>query len=96
VVQDCRTHFFPLASEALHILDINWKNDNRYDDLHKRLEEGLTITLDGSPDEVCAEPMQAAMIVTVETALPVGSATVFIINGVFEIEVTPQDSVEST
>lgn len=87
--QDCRTHFFPLASEALHILDINWKNDTfdtKHNRLRERLKDGLKITLDGPPDQACARAMLAAMIVTVETALPGGGAGIFIINGVFEIE----------
>src|SRR5260370_27097697 len=67
----------------MHILDINGKNDI----LNPRslLKEGLYIKLDGEPDQACAGAMQAAMIVSVETALPGGGAGKFLINGHFEI-----------
>lgn len=87
LVQDCRTHFFPLAADALHILDINWKNDTLIPKERHLLsvKEGLRITLDGEPDERCANAMQAAMIVSVETALPGGGAGIFLVSGIFKI-----------
>jgi Family of unknown function (DUF6519) len=83
LAQDYRRHFFPLASNALHVLDINWKNDTL--NSSSLLKEGLNIILDGEPDQECAAAMQAAMIVSVETALPGGGAGIFIISGHFEI-----------
>lgn len=85
---DCRRRFFPLAADALHILDINWQNDKRYEeeDGHRLLREGLRITLDSAPDQEYEKAMQAAMIVTVETALPGGGAGIFVINGILKID----------
>lgn len=86
LVQDCRKHFFPLAANALHILDINWTNDieEKHDLLYATRK--LRIILDGEPDQQCARAMQAAMIVSVETALPGGAAGIFLISGVFNID----------
>ena len=81
--QDCRRRFFPLAADALHILDINWQNDIL--NPSSLLREGLLIFLDGEPDQESAGAMQAAMIVSVETALPGGGAGIFRISGHFEI-----------
>jgi len=81
--QDCRRRFFPLAANALHILDINWKNDTL--NPRSRLKEGLYILLDGEPDQEYTGAMQAAIIVSVETALPGGGAGLFLISGHFEI-----------
>lgn len=83
LAQDYRRHFFPLVSDALHVLDISWKNDV----LNPRslLKEGLSIVLDGEPDQDYAGAMQAAMIVSIESALPGGGAGTLIISGHFEI-----------
>jgi hypothetical protein len=86
LVQDCRKHFFPLTTDALHILDINWTNDieEKHDLLYATRK--LRIILDGEPDQQCARAMQAAMIVSVETALPGGAAGIFLISGIFNID----------
>ena len=49
VIQDCRTIFPPLASAALHVIDTSWENDDVLE-LATLLKDGLTITLDGSPE----------------------------------------------
>lgn len=87
LVQDCRRRFFPLAATALHILDINWKNDTLIPKKRHLLSitEGLRITLDGEPDSQCARAMQAAMIVSIETAVPGGGAGFFLVSGIFNI-----------
>lgn len=84
LAQDCRQQIYPLGARALHIIDINWRNDV----LHERslLREGLHFILDGEPDQECASAMQAAISVTLETALPGGGSGIFLINGIVEIE----------
>ncbi len=84
LVQDTRPRAFPLAAKALHILAMNWRNDLLYD--RGLLRSGLRFTLDGEPDQECAGAMQAAIIVSLETALPGGGSGIFLINGLVEIE----------
>ena len=94
LVQDCRQQIYPLGAKALHIIDINWKNDAfepRIRDEHTRkernkLQTGLRFTLDGEPDQECVGAMQAAITVSLETALPGGGSGIFLINGIVEIE----------
>jgi hypothetical protein len=82
---DCRRKFNPLPEvvDAMHIVGINWMNDIL--NPQSLLMEGLNIILDSEPDQACAGAMQAAMTVSVETALPGGGAGIFIISGHFEI-----------
>jgi len=84
LAQDCRQQAYPLGAKALRIIDINWRNDV----LHERslLREGLRFILDGAPDQECAGAMQAAISVSLETALPGGGSGFFLINGVVDID----------
>jgi hypothetical protein len=81
-VQDCRRWFPPLASQAIHILGINWSNDGEY--TRDKLKEGLRITLDAAPDELSVS--SATMIVTVEPTLPGDGESTFIMSGHITVE----------
>lgn len=94
LVQDCRQQIYPLGARALHIIDINWRNDTldpgtwdeRPRKMRSKLRTGLRFTLDGQPDQEYAGAMQAAITVSLETALPGGGSGIFLINGIVEIE----------
>lgn len=82
-VQDRRRRFPALASDAMHILTINWRNDTvRSRDFLKH--EGLYITLDTVPLAASINP--ATMIVSVEPTLPGGSDGIFPMSGVLHVE----------
>src|SRR5260221_6380831 len=88
LVQDCRQQIYPLGAKALHIIDINWKNDTfeprirdeRTGKERNKLQAGLRFTLDGQPDQEYEAAMQAAITVSLETALPGGGSRTFLIN----------------
>lgn len=82
IVQDCRRWFPPLASQAMHILGINWSNDGEY--TRDKLKEGLRITLDADPDKLSVS--SATMIVTVEPTLPGDGESAFIMSGHITVE----------
>ncbi len=65
-IQDCRKHFPPLSSTAMHILRTNWTNDSVMP-LSNFIEKGLTITLDAVPDKRSVKA--ATVVVTLEVLL---------------------------
>ncbi len=68
-IQDCRQHFPALASNAMHVLDTNWKNDGVVS-LPHFIEKGLHIRLDAMPDSKSVKA--ATVIVTLEVLELVG------------------------
>ncbi len=67
-VQDCRSLFvsLPAVNPALHVVSINWSNDDTFP-VNRLRKEGLRIELDDEPDpEVDIEP---AVIVSLEVPL---------------------------
>lgn len=81
-VQDRRRHFHSLASDAMHILAINWRNDTMLsrDFLQN---EGLYITLDSIPLPDSITP--ATFVVSVEPTLPGGGESIFPLSGVLRV-----------
>ncbi len=94
LAQDCLQQIYPLGAKALHIIDINWKNDaleervpdERTGKMRSKLQTGLRFTLDGEPDAAYVGAMHSAITVSLETALPGGGAGIFLVNGVVEIK----------
>ena len=82
-VQDRRRHFPTLASDAMHIIAINWRNDTRLsrDFLQN---EGLYITLDSIPLPESITP--ATFVVSVEPTLPGGGESIFPLTGVLRVQ----------
>lgn len=62
-VQDCRERFPALASPSIHVIGINWRNDDLFPP-EQFTSEGLKITLDAVPEQVAVSP--ATVIVTLE------------------------------
>jgi len=82
-VQDRRRRFPTLASDAMHILAINWRNDTvRSRDFLR--QEGLYITLDSVP--LAASITPASFMVSVEPTLPGGGDSIFPMSGVLRVE----------
>ena len=82
-VQDRRRHFPSLASDAMHILAINWRNDSvRSRDFLRH--EGLYITLDSIP--LAASITPSTFVVSVEPTLPGGGDSIFPMTGILRVE----------
>jgi hypothetical protein len=90
--QDCRERFPALASPAIHVIGINWKNDDLFSP-EQLLSEGLKITLDAVPEQLSVNT--ATVIVTLElsAAMVLGRAGIsnefnlsLIINGTLTVE----------
>ena len=62
-VQDCRERFPALASPAIHVIGINWRNDDLFSP-RQIISEGLKITLDAVPEQLSVS--SATVIVTLE------------------------------
>jgi len=62
-VQDCRERFPALASPAIHVIGINWRNDDLFTP-EQFTSEGLKITLDAVPEQLSVS--SATVIVTLE------------------------------
>ena len=62
-VQDCRPLFPALASPAIHVIGINWSNDDLFSP-QQIISEGLKITLDAVPEKLAVS--SATVIVTLE------------------------------
>lgn len=62
-VQDCRERFPALASPAIHVIGINWRNDDLFT-REQFTSEGLKITLDAVPEQLSVS--SATVIVTLE------------------------------
>ena len=92
IVYDCRRRFSPLTrvTDAMHIIGINWENDEIYShrDLERggRLKGGLEIHLDTRLDEAYIERIAACMIVTIETETLGGGKEITVINGRFGLK----------
>lgn len=91
VFRDCRRPFHPLNQAAIHVVDINWKNDDVW--TLENFRDGLWITLDAAPVQQnigIKTITSATMIVTLE--VPWGyvdsnntADAVFILDGDIEV-----------
>ncbi|MEA3335587.1 MAG: DUF6519 domain-containing protein [Chloroflexota bacterium] len=71
VIQDCRTIFPPLASPALRVERISWRNDDLMS-ISRFAEEGLRMALSGTPDSRTID--SSTMIVTAEVSYREGDS----------------------
>lgn len=67
IQQDCRKHFPPLSKCAMHVVAINWQNDDVLTRNQFFSAQGLQITLDAAPEALSVN--SSTMIVTLEAPL---------------------------